>query len=133
VKQEAKLRLAIAGPSGSGKTYSALAVATALGNRVAVVDTEHGSASKYADIFDFDVVNFTAPFHPNRFIEAIHTAEDALYDVLIIDSASHAWNGAGGLLEIVDTAAKKYKGNSYMAWSEGTPIQNRLIEAIVGA
>ena len=133
VKQEAKLRLAIAGPSGSGKTYTALAVGTALGDRVAVVDTEHGSASKYADIFDFDVVNFTAPFHPNRFIEAIHNAEDAGYDVVILDSVSHAWNGAGGLLEIVDTAAKKYKGNTYMAWSEGTPLQNRLVEAIVGS
>lgn len=136
VKEEAKLRLAIAGPSGSGKTYSALAVATRLaaeGNgRIAVVDTEHGSASKYADIFDFDVVNFKAPFHPNIFIDAIHGAEDAGYDVLIIDSVSHAWNGAGGLLEIVDTAAKKFKGNTYMAWSEGTPLQNRLIEAIVG-
>lgn len=133
VKQEAKLRLAVAGPSGSGKTYTALAVGTALGDRVAVVDTEHGSASKYADIFDFDVVNFNAPFHPNRFIEAIHNAEDAGYEVVILDSVSHAWNGAGGLLEIVDTAAKKYKGNTYMAWSEGTPLQNRLVEAIVGS
>ncbi|MFW5942022.1 MAG: ATP-binding protein [Chloroflexota bacterium] len=137
VKHEAKLRLAIAGPSGSGKTYTALAVGTALareaGDRVAVVDTEHGSASKYADIFDFDVVNFDAPFHPDRFVEAIHMAEDEGYDVIILDSVSHAWNGTGGLLEIVDIAARKYKGNSYMAWSEGTPIQNRLIESIVGS
>ncbi|MDX1662228.1 MAG: ATP-binding protein [Candidatus Promineifilaceae bacterium] len=135
IKREAKLRLAIAGPSGSGKTYTALALATALAEegRVAVVDTEHGSASKYADIFDFDVVNFDAPFHPDRFVEAIQTAESSGYDVIIIDSLSHAWNGTGGLLQIVDTAARKYKGNTYMAWSEGTPLQNRLVETIVGA
>lgn len=135
VKEEAKLRLAIAGPSGSGKTFTALKVATHLANggRIAVVDTEHGSASKYADLFDFDVVNYDPPFHPDRFTEAIHAAEDGGYDVVIIDSLSHAWNGTGGLLEIVDNAAKKFKGNSYMAWSEGTPIQNRLIEGIVGA
>ena len=62
IKSEAKLRLAIAGPSGSGKTYTALSVAAALadGRPVALVDTEHGSASKYADIFGFDV----AEMHP---------------------------------------------------------------------
>lgn len=47
-KRQAKLRLALDGPSGSGKTYSALAIAAALGERIALIDTEHGSASKYA-------------------------------------------------------------------------------------
>ena len=132
VKHESKLRLAFAGPSGSGKTYSALAVGTSLG-KVAFVDTEHGSASKYADLFDFDVVNMHAPYHPNKYVQAIQAAADAGYDVLILDSLSHAWNGAGGLLEIVEQASKKYKGNTYAGWSEGTPLQNALIEAIVGA
>lgn len=135
VKEAAKLRLAIAGPSGSGKTYTSLAVGTALANggKVAVVDTEHGSASKYADLFTFDVMELHAPFHPDRFSDAIHAAEQAGYAVLILDSMSHAWNGAGGLLEIVDNAAKKYRGNTYAGWGEGTPIQNRLIETITGA
>ena len=132
VKHESKLRLAIAGPSGSGKTYSALAVGTALG-KVAFVDTEHGSASKYADLFSFDVVNMHAPYHPTKYVQAIQTAAEMGYDVLILDSLSHAWNGAGGLLEIVEQASKKYKGNTYAGWSEGTPLQNALIEAIVGA
>lgn len=135
VKEQAKLRLAIAGPSGSGKTFTSLRVAQALANggRVAVVDTEHGSASKYADLFDFDVLEMDAPFHPDRFGEAIKAAGQAGYDVIIVDSLSHAWNGPGGLLEIVDLASRKYKGNSYAAWGEGTPIHNRLIEAIVSA
>ena len=137
VKHEAKLRLAIAGPSGSGKTWTALAVATELaatgGGKVAVVDTEHGSASKYADIFEFDVAEMHAPFHPDKYIDAIQQAGAAGYDVIILDSLSHAWNGSGGLLEIVDAASRRYKGNSYAAWGEGTPIQNRLIEAIVQA
>ncbi len=133
VKHEAKLRLAIAGPSGSGKTYTALAVGTALG-KTAVVDTEHGSASKYADLFDFDVVNFDAPFHPDRFVESIEAAAAAGYEVLVIDSLSHAWNGAGGLLEIVDQIAKRMKtSNSFAAWKDATPIQNRLIDGIVSA
>ena len=56
VKHGAKLRLAVCGPSGSGKTYTLLRLATELGGPMAVVDTERGSASKYADIFDFDVM-----------------------------------------------------------------------------
>ena len=134
IKHESKLRLAIAGPSGSGKTYSALAIGTELGGNVALVDTEHGSASKYADLFAFDVLEMEAPFHPDRFIEAIEAAGQAGYDVLIIDSLSHAWNGPGGLLELVDQFAKRTKSaNTFAAWKDATPIQNRLIEAIVGA
>lgn len=133
VKYESKLRLAIAGPSGSGKTYTALSLATALSGKVAVIDTEHGSASKYADLFDFDVLNLTPPFHPLRYVEAIREAQAAGYGVVVIDSVSHAWNGTGGVLEIVEQASKKYKGNSYAGWQDGTPAQNALIEGIVGA
>lgn len=130
-KAQAKLRMGIAGPSGSGKTYTALAVGTALG-KTALVDTEHGSASKYADIFDFDVLELAPPFHPDRFVEAIKEADG--YDVLVIDSLSHAWNGAGGLLQIVDQIAARQKtANTFGAWKEATPIQDRLVDAILGA
>lgn len=134
VKQEAKLRLAIAGPSGSGKTYTALAIAQAFGGSVAVVDTEHGSASKYADLFNFDVMELEAPFHPDRFIQAIREAAAAGYTTIVLDSLSHAWNGQGGLLELVEEAQKRMKsGNSFAAWKDVTPIQNRLVEGIVAA
>jgi len=134
VKSESKLRMAISGPSGSGKTYTSLAIGTGLANggSIAVVDTEHGSASKYADIFTFDVANMHAPFHPDKFIAALHDAEQAGYAVIILDSISHAWSGTGGVLDIVDEAAKRSKsGNTYMAWKEGTPVQNQLVDAIV--
>ena len=133
VKHESKLRLAIAGPSGSGKTYTALAIGTALG-KVALVDTESGSASKYADVFSFDVAEMHAPFHPRKYAEAITAATAAGYDVIILDSLSHAWFATGGVLGIVDEAAKRSRsGNTYMAWKEGTPAQNMLVEAIVTA
>lgn len=133
VKSESKLRLAIAGPSGSGKTYTALAVATNLGDKVALIDTEYGSASKYADKWTFDVAEMNAPYHPDKYVRAIEEAAEAGYDVLIIDSLTHAWDGAGGVLEIVDQATKRFGGNKYYAWAEGTPLQNKLIEAIVSA
>jgi len=136
VKHEAKLRLAIAGPSGSGKTYTGLAIATHLvpGGRIALVDTEHGSASKYADTFGFDVLELEAPFHPDRFCEAIEAAAGAGYDVLVLDSLTHAWSGPGGLLEIVDgIAARMRSKNTFAAWKDATPIQNHLVETILAA
>lgn len=132
IKQEAKLRLAIAGPSGSGKTYSALSIGTNLGKRVALVDTEHGSASKYADLFQFDVMEMEPPYSPERFMKAIQEAQAAGYDVIVLDSLSHVWNGTGGLLEEVDKIARgKYQGNSFAAWKDATPIYNRLVDAII--
>lgn len=129
-KQEAKARIGLAGPAGSGKTYTALRLATAMCKRVAVVDTEHGSASKYADEFDFDVLELT-DFHPNNYIKAIQAAEAAGYDGLIIDSISHEWNGKNGCLELVELYAKRNRGgNKYAAWADVTPLHNSFIEAI---
>ncbi|SRR5216683_1325335 len=135
VKHESKARIAIAGPSGSGKTYTSLLLASALAGDggVAVLDTERGSASKYADLFNFSVIELDN-FHPNNFIDIIHEAERAGFGVLVIDSLSHAWSGTGGLLEIVESVAKRSKSaNTFTAWSEATPIQNRLIDAITRA
>lgn len=133
IKQAIKLRMAISGPSGSGKTYTALNLAKYLGGKVAVIDTERGSASKYADVFDFDVAEMEPPYHPDRYCKAIDMAA-AEYDILIIDSLSHAWNGPGGLLEELDKIAKRMKTtNSMMAWKEATPIQNRMYDTILRA
>lgn len=130
-KEQAKLRLALVGPAGSGKTYTALNIAQHLGDRVALVDTEHGSASKYADLFEFDVVELES-FHPTQYIEAIHAAEQAGYDVLVIDSLSHAWMGKDGALELVDKAAKRNASvNSFSAWRDVTPLHNQLVEAMI--
>lgn len=132
-KSQAKLRMALMGPSGSGKTYTALSVAGALGN-VAVIDTEHGSASKYGDQFTFDVLELTE-YHPQQYIDAIQAAsESGEYDVLVIDSLSHAWNGSGGVLEIVDKASKRSDAkNTFAAWRDATPLHNQLVEALLAA
>jgi hypothetical protein len=132
-KEQSKLRAAFVGPSGSGKTYTALRVAHALGNKVAVIDTERGSASKYSDDFDFDVLELTS-FAPERYIEGIKAAGDAGYDVLIVDSLSHAWSGKDGILEFVDNVAKRQRsGNTFGAWREATPVHNSLVDAILDA
>jgi len=135
-KREAKLRLALEGPAGSGKTYTALKVGGALinGAGIALVDTERHSASKYADLFSFDVLELDPPFHPDRFIEAINGAAQAGYGLLILDSLSHAWNGEGGVLSLVDQIAQsKYRGDTHRAWKDGGELQLKLTDAILGA
>lgn len=132
-KAQSRLRLALDGPAGSGKTYSLLSIAAGLApkGRLAVIDTEHGSASKYADEFEFDVLHLS-DFDPRRYIEAIQAAEAAGYDVIGIDSLSHAWSGKGGALEMVDAAARRSKSNNtYTAWRDVTPLHNALVEAIL--
>lgn len=134
VRKQAKLRLALTGPSGSGKTYSSILLAKGLGGKVAVIDTEHGSASLYCDLLDFDVMELTAPYSPERYIAAIRDAEAGGYDTLIIDSITHEWNGTGGMLQINEKlAASKYKGNTWSAWSESDPRHRAFVDAILQA
>lgn len=134
VRQQAKLRLALTGPSGAGKTYSALILATVLGKRVAVIDTERSSASLYAEAFAFDTMDLPPPYTPERFIEAVAEAERAGYDVVIIDSITHEWNGIGGCLEINETlAAAKYRGNTWSAWNETTPRHRAFLDKLMAA
>ena len=129
-KSQAKLRASFFGPSGAGKTFSALRVATGLadGKPIAVIDTERGSASKYADRFAFDVLELEDQT-VDGYCGAIREAARAGYAVLVIDSLSHGWQT---LLEEVEKLAKaKYRGNTWSAWSEGTPLQRRLVQAIL--
>ena len=116
-RQKAKLRLALMGTSGAGKTYSALLIAQGIGGKIAMVDTEQGSGELYSNLCDYDVCSIKPPFEPQKYIDAIKSAEKAKYDVVIIDSLSHAWAGEGGLLDMHDkaTTASKSK-NSYVAW-----------------
>jgi len=133
VKYEGKLRLAIIGPSGSGKTWTALAIASVLGKRIAVIDTEHGSAAKYANVFTFDHVALDPPYTPSRFIALMNEAATEGYDVVIMDSISHAWAGSGGVLEIKDDYAAQREFSDFTAWRPAGKLQNQFIEAILAS
>ncbi len=132
-KAQAKARVAIHGPSGSGKTYTALVLARALAGpngKIAVIDSERGSASKYSDLFEFDCCNLDS-FSPEDYVRAIEFADNSGYAVCVIDSLTHAWSGKNGALELVDKAKARNSGNQFTAWRDVTPMHNALVDAML--
>lgn len=134
-KAAAKLRMVLHGPSGSGKTFSALSIAKHLGERVAVIDTEQGSASKYADLFDFDVCEIFGTYNPRHLIEGLKAAA-AGHDVVVLDSATHFWHGEGGFLSLVDKEAKRSQANGkkydqFGAWKSVDPLYRELVTVML--
>lgn len=131
-RKRAKVKIAITGPSGAGKTYSALALASGLGKRIAVIDTENDSASLYSDRFEFDTLVIDAPYTIQKYLEAINAAQEEGYDVLIIDSITHAWAGEGGLLakkEALDARG----GNSFSNWAGITREHEQFKANLLGS
>lgn len=130
-RQKAKLRIGITAPSGAGKTYSAILIANGIAlnkEKVAIIDTENGSADLYADMGDFSVIRLEAPYTPERYIEAIKECEKASMEVIIIDSATHEWDGKGGCLEI-----QEQLGGKYQDWAKVTPRHRKFLEAILSS
>jgi hypothetical protein len=135
VKTRARLRMALIGPSGSGKTFTGLKIGQELAaaGKLAVIDSERGSAAKYADLFTFDSIDLEQ-HSPKDYIDCILAAEAEGYEALVIDSLSHAWMGRDGALEQVDKVVKRSgAGNSFAAWREVTPWHNKLVDTIIGS
>jgi hypothetical protein len=120
-KENIKLRMALYGPPGCGKTYTALQLATILGKKIGLIDTEYGSSRKYANLFNFDVLELTK-FGPSQYYNAIESAEEAGFDYLIIDSLSHAWYAE---LDAV--------GSDERNWARIRPIERQLWDKIISS
>ena len=124
-------------PSGGGKTFSNLRMATGFAKelskntgkeeRIAYIDTESRRSTYYADQFDFDILEINAPFTPEKYVEAIETATQSGYKVLVLDSMTHEWSGKGGCLEI----HSKIPGNSYTAWNKITPRHEAFTDKVI--
>lgn len=103
-RQGARLLIQLSGVSGSGKTFTALQLAYGLAgkdaSKVVLIDTENRRGSLYADILPgkakFNIIDFYAPFSPDRYIEAINAACAAGAEVIVIDSVTHEWESEGG-------------------------------------
>lgn len=136
-RQKTKLRLGLSAVSGGGKTVSALRLAygiTGDWNKIAIIDTENGSADLYANhklkdgfvIGEFLTLPLTAPYPPEKYIEAIKACEAAGMEVIIVDSISHEWDGVGGCLQIQESL-----GGKYQDWAKVTPRHQKFIDAIL--
>ena len=129
-RNQARIRVALQGPSGSGKSYSSLLLAYGIcqdWRKIAVIDTEHQSAHLYSHLGEYNVLNLTAPYSTERYIEAIDVCEKAGMDVIIVDSLSANWEGTGGILDYHANMA----GNSFTNWSKLTPKLNTLVQKIL--
>lgn len=129
-RQNVKLRLGISGASGFGKTHSALLLAfgmTGDWSKIAVIDSENSSASLYTNLGTFNVLDLSAPYSPERYIEAIDVCEKANnIEVVIIDSITHEWNGKGGCLDIHSSL-----GGRWQDWQSVTPRHQAFIDKIL--
>lgn len=142
------LRMGLMGPSGSGKTFTALKLMSYLlpGEQFAGIDTENQSMRRYAPavvdgvrqaidpekgIFDFQTVDLDN-YDPENYIAAIMAAQHEGYHGLVIDSLSHAWNGAGGILDQKNKLDAR-GGNSFTNWATLTPKQTKLLDSIRNA
>lgn len=128
-KEQIKLRIGLSGASGFGKTYSALLLAygiTENWNKIAVIDTENGSVNLYSELGEFSTISLSAPYSPERYIQAIKACENAKMEVIIIDSITHEWSGQGGCLQIHEKL-----GGTFQMWSRVTPRHQAFINAIL--
>ncbi|WDF63179.1 AAA family ATPase [Flavobacterium sp. KACC 22763] len=127
-RKKAKIKMAVQGSSGSGKTYSSLLLAQGLTNgdfsKVAVIDSENGSADLYAHLGQYNVLSLKPPFTPENYIKAIEVCEKAGMEAIIIDSISQSWE------ELLDYHSS-LAGNSFTNWAKVTPRQNAFIDKIL--
>lgn len=133
VRENVPLLLGLAGGTGSGKTYSAMALAKGIapGQRFAVIDTENGRASYYADTFDFDTAELHAPFRPDSYTEAILAADAAGYPVVVVDSMSHEWYGDGGCLDWHDELMGGQQSKNLSAWIEPKRAHKTMVTRLL--
>jgi hypothetical protein len=137
-RESVKLMVGLSGPSGAGKSLSALKLAygiTGDWKKIAYADTENKSALYYAgdnNVFptgDWKHVDFnprlsTDGYHPNNWIKLIDFIEKQnTFEVLILDSISHEWEGRGGCLELVDKI-----GKGFSSWKTVTPLHSAFID-----
>jgi hypothetical protein len=146
VRGNEHLIIGLIGGTGSGKTFTGLELAAGLtptGKKFAMIDTEAGRGLHYADYQQFanryDHADLRAPFRPDTYREAIFAAEDAGYPVIMVDSCSHEWAGAGGVIdwqeEELDRMAgddwKKRESCKMAAWIKPKMAHKQMVQKLL--
>jgi hypothetical protein len=137
-REGARLVIGLGGVSGGGKTYTALQLAWGMTNydakKVGFICTENKRGRLYSDslvdangeVHRFLIGDLTAPFSPQRYIEAIQEFEKAGVEVLVIDSVSHEWEGIGGCEDIANAGNARNP-----AWNKAKAEHKRFMNALL--
>lgn len=128
-REQVKLRIGLSGASGFGKTYSSILLAFGITgdySKIAIIDTENQSASLYSHLGKYNTISLEAPYSPEKYIEAIEVCERANMEVIIIDTISKEWIGAGGCLEL-----HKQLGGRFQDWLKISPRHQAFIDKIL--
>lgn len=127
-REQVWLKVLLSGASGSGKSYSALKLATGIAKKcnsaIAYIGTEGSRNKYYANEFDYDLLELEDPFECEKYMQAIESAVDAGYKVLIIDSMSHEWKW---LNDVHD----KMPGNSFTNWGRLKPRHHKFMDKVL--
>lgn len=116
-----RLLISLFGLSETGKTYSALKLMAGMEpdpSKRGLLDTEGGERGRmYMDAIEGGYMygHLTPPFTPERYIEALNDFINAGVTTLCVDSVSHAWFAAGGILDMVENAAER---NDMAKWAK---------------
>lgn len=127
-RNKVKIKMALKGPSSSGKTMGAILLAKGLAkgdlSKVAVIDTENGSANLYSHLGKYNVLKLESPYTEDKYIKAIELCEKAGMDVIIIDSISHFW------LYLLDFHSS-IPGNSFTNWQKINPLEKKFMDKVL--
>lgn len=129
-RSQTNLLIGVVGPSGSGKSMSALRLATGLGGKICVIDTEGGRANMYAKDFDFLHAEFNKPFSAERYVQALDASAKEKPNVTILDSVSHIWEGEGGTLEFAEKERERVK-NDFAMWAKPKQAHQKFVNALL--
>jgi len=128
-RKKASIKMSLQGPSGSGKTYSSLLIAHGLCNdwsKIAVIDSENHSSELYSHLGSYHVLQLSAPFTPEKYVQAIEACGQAGMHVIIIDSISHEW-------EYILENHAGMTGNSFTNWQKIGLRHKSFIQAVLNA
>jgi hypothetical protein len=138
-RQRRPLKINLEGLSGAGKTFTAIRTGFAMkragiGRRIVVADSENNSADLYAGIvvdgeaWDYEVCPIPAQHqNPTGYTALYEHLIEQGFDIIIIDSMSHAWHGA---MDQVDRIAQGSRGDKFAAWANVTPAQRKMIATL---
>lgn len=116
-----KLLISLFGLSETGKTLTALKLMAGIEpdpKKRGLLDSEGGNRGRmYFDAIEGGYMYgaLTPPFTPERYAEALRDFVEAGVTTLTIDSVSHGWTAAGGILDMVEQATER---NDMAKWAK---------------